>query len=452
VTVVLLYTLGVLLMLVGIGVSIALHELGHMVPAKRFGVKVTRYMIGFGPTLFSRRRGETEYGVKLLPLGGFVTMPGMYPPRQETTRAGRPRRARLFERSMQEARDFSNSELEPGEEHRAFYRLSVPKRLVVMTGGPLTNLVLGVLILAISYLGIGFPAATTAVQTIHECAVPAPVAAERSQEELNDCQPGDQIAPAWDSGLQPGDTITAVAGQQTADWEAVSAAIREHAGERVTIDYLRGGQAAQAQVTIIENERYVTDEDGALVEGPDGEYVTETVGFLGISPAMERQPMPVTQFPGTVAETMGRIGHAIVFLPQRLVEIGQVALTDRERDPEGPMGLVGVGRIAGELAAHDAFDVVEKAQIGLELLGVLNLFLFAFNMVPLLPLDGGHIAVALYEGIRRRINHWRGRGPTGPFDTAKLLPLTYGVVALMLGMTLLLAYVDIVEPIRLFPE
>ena len=124
------------------------------------------------------------------------------------------------------------------------------------------------------------------------------------------------------------------------------------------------------------------------------------------------------------------------------------------------MGMVGVGRVAGEIASTNefetaggevvTFELIDKAQTGISLFASLNLFLFAFNMVPLLPLDGGHIAVALYEGARRRINRWRGRGAVGPFDTAKLLPLTYVVIAGFLAMTVLLVYVDIVKPVRLF--
>ena len=134
----------------------------------------------------------------------------------------------------------------------------------------------------------------------------------------------------------------------------------------------------------------------------------------------------------------------------KLVDIGKVAVGGAERDPNGPMGMVGVGRVAGEIVSAEAFEVVDKVQLGLSLAASLNLFLFAFNMVPLLPLDGGHIAVALYEGARRRINLSRRRGLIGPFDTAKLLPLTYGVVGVLLCMTVLLVYVDIVKPVRLF--
>ena len=462
----LLYVVGIVLFLVGISLSIALHELGHLVPAKRFGVKVTRYMIGFGPTLWSTRRGETVYGVKALPLGGFIAMPGMYPPQEQSEarlgggRRRAPRRGRLFATAVEDARLMSNEELEPGEEHRAFYALSVPKRLAVMFGGPVVNLVLGILGLAVGLMGIGLPGPTTTVQTVVECAVPATTAAERTEAQQAECQPGDQLTPAWEVGIEPGDTIESVDGVAVADWDAMVEVIRDNAGQTVPIVVTRDGQERTFDVPIIESERPALDADGETLYDEDGALVTEPAGFLGIGPTQEYIPVPATEFPGHAARAVGDTFHALFTLPQKLVDIAHVAFSDEPRDPEGPMGMVGVGRVAGEIASTNefetaggevvTFELIDKAQTGISLFASLNLFLFAFNMVPLLPLDGGHIAVGLYEGARRRINRWRGRGAVGPFDTAKLLPLTYVVIAGFLAMTVLLVYVDIVKPVRLF--
>ena len=461
-----LYTVGIVLFLVGISASIALHELGHLVPAKRFGVKVTRYMIGFGPTLWSTRRGETVYGVKALPLGGFIAMPGMYPPEDASnTRVGggrrrAVRRPRLFAGAMEDARAFSNEELEPGEEDRAFYALSVPKRLTVMFGGPFVNLVLGILALAVSLLGIGAPAPTTTVQTVVECAVPAAVAAERTAEEQAECQPGDQLTPAWELGIEPGDTILAIDGEPATNWDTMSGLIRDAAGQTVPVTIERDGEERTLDVPIIETERPALDADGEPIMRDDGTPETEPAGFFGVGPTQGYEPIPATQFPAEAGAAVGNTFHALATLPQKLVDISRVAFTDEPRDPNGPMGMVGVGRVAGEIASTDevetangdviTLDMLDKAQTGIGLFASLNLFLFAFNMVPLLPLDGGHIAVALYEGARRTVNRWRGRGIVGPFDTARLLPLTYVVVACFLAMTALLLYVDIVKPVRLF--
>lgn len=491
----LLYIVGIILFLIGISISIALHELGHLTPAKRFGVKVTHYMVGFGPTLFSFRRGETEYGIKALPLGGFIAMPGMYPPIEATSRrvgdelsstpvagegpphlgegtpvpgedavrlgAGdgtlhtaeprrrRAKRARLFEATMADARDYSNQEIAPGEEHRTFYALSVPKRLVVMFSGPFVNLVLGILIMAISLLGIGVMTPTTTVATVVECAVDASEAQTRPADERSTCQPGDELTPAWEAGIEPGDRITAVAGVTTEDWDELSTVIKEQAGKRVEVEYIRDGRSETASVPIIAHERQRSDERGRPLTNPDGTPQTVTEGFLGIGPVQERQPLPLDEFPGAVWEQVSGVFHAIITLPVKLVDIAEVATGAKERDAEGLVGMVGVGRVAGEIVSTDQLEIVDKTQLGLGMLGSLNIFLFAFNMIPLLPLDGGHIAVALYEGARRRINRLRGRGSVGPFDTAKLLPLTYVVIGLMLCMTALLVYVDLVKPITL---
>lgn len=506
---VVLYIVGIILFLIGISISIALHELGHLTPAKKFGVKVTHYMVGFGPTLFSFRRGETEYGIKAFPLGGFIAMPGMYPPEEATKsryetaaaaqkggtaagvdsgvdgtsgRLGEPgaaldstgsetsgrlgegtddgdaaplrrdrkkRKGRLFEDTMADAREFSNQEIAPGEEHRTFYALSVTKRLVVMFSGPFVNLVLGILIMGISLLGIGVVTPTTTVQTVVECAVPASEAQQRPASEQNTCRPDDQLTPAWEAGIKPGDEITSIAGVETKDWDQLSSVIKEHAGERVDVDFIRDGQAQTVTVPIIATERPKVDDAGKAVLNPDGTPQTETQGFFGVGPVQERQSLPLAEFPGAVWDQVSGVFHAIITLPVKLVDIGEVAVGTKDRDAEGLVGMVGVGRIAGEIVSTDQIDVVDKAQMGLGMLGSLNIFLFAFNMIPLLPLDGGHIAVGLYEGARRRINRWRGRGLVGPFDTAKLLPLTYVCIGLMLCMTALLVYVDLVKPITL---
>ncbi|MFM5967435.1 MAG: site-2 protease family protein, partial [Micrococcales bacterium] len=134
------YLAGIVFVALGIAISIALHEFGHMFPAKKFGVKVPRFMVGFGPTLFSRKRGETEYGLKLIPLGGYVTLTGMAPGIEEYASRPTPknRLAAWYLRYVERFR--APAELEPNETHRAFYRLSTLKKLTVMAGGPFANL------------------------------------------------------------------------------------------------------------------------------------------------------------------------------------------------------------------------------------------------------------------------------------------------------------------------
>ena len=153
------YAIGVLVLVLGVLLSVGLHEMGHMVPAKRFGVRVSHYMVGFGPTLWSRTRGETEYGVKAIPLGGYVRLIGMYAPLSATGATPGRWGAQL----AQAARDASNEEVHPGEEHRAFYHLSTPKKVVVMLAGPVMNLLIAVVLLTVVLIGFGIPTATTTV-------------------------------------------------------------------------------------------------------------------------------------------------------------------------------------------------------------------------------------------------------------------------------------------------
>src|SRR5690554_2922032 len=190
--------IGIVVLVVGLLVSIALHEVGHMVPAKRFGVRVSEYFVGFGPTLWSRKRGETEYGIKAIPLGGFVRLVKMVPPAERVKPVRGPRWAVSL---IADAREASVEEIEPGEDHRAFYHLSWWRKIIVMFGGPVVNLILAVLLFTVVLSTVGTPTASLTVGAVVPC-VPAAGSAE--------CAPGDPVSPAAAAGMEAGDTITAV--------------------------------------------------------------------------------------------------------------------------------------------------------------------------------------------------------------------------------------------------
>ena len=165
------FVIGVVIIVIGLAVSIGLHEIGHLLPAKLFGVKVTQYMIGFGPTIWSKRRGETEYGVKAIPLGGYISMIGMFPPAKgERVHADS---TGFFRGLVQDARDSSTESITPGDEHRAFYLLPVWKRIVVMFGGPFMNLLLAIVLFGVLLMGFGVAQASTTVGSVSACALPA---------------------------------------------------------------------------------------------------------------------------------------------------------------------------------------------------------------------------------------------------------------------------------------
>ncbi|WAB82766.1 site-2 protease family protein [Microcella daejeonensis] len=436
-----LYIVGVLSIVVGLAVSIALHELGHFAPAKWFGVRVGQFMIGFGPTIVSRRRGETEYGLKWIPLGGYISMSGMYPPVKEGGRA-RTASTGFFQTLVQDARTASADTIVEGEEQRAFYRLPVLKRVIIMLGGPFMNLVIAVVLYGVLLMGFGIPQLSTTIGSVNECVLPA-------SSERQECAPGDAASPGAEAGLLPGDRIVAIDGEAVESWDDVTGAVRPSAGEPLSVEIEREGAPLTVTVTPLLTERFAVV-DGEVVEGPDGEPVLEEVGFVGVGAAFETVRQPITEVLPAVGDNIVRVVEIIISLPQRMIDVAQAAFGTEERDPNGPISVVGVGRIAGEIASLDTIPVVDRIANITGVLASLNVALFVFNLIPLLPLDGGHVAGALWEGLRRRIAKLFGRPEPGPIDTARLVPITLAVVLVLGAMSALLIYADIVNPVSIF--
>ena len=446
----LLFALGVLVIAAGLALSIALHEIGHLVPAKLFGVRVTQYMIGFGPTVLSRTRGETEYGLKAIPLGGYIRMIGMYPPHkgepEGTIREDSTGLLQQMTEMSEDAKAYESAQYGPEDAHRTFVALSVPKKLVVMLGGPAMNLLISVLLMVVLVSGIGLPSVTPTVQSVSECVVPADAPADVSCE-------GQPPAPALEAGIRPGDVLREIDGAPITRWEDVTEAVRAADDRTIEVVVERDGRAIPLEATLVIDARPVLDEDGGAVRDADGRLVTEEVGFLGVAGTPDLVPQSPTEVPAMAWDAFVRTGGIVLTLPVRLYDVAQAAFGSEERDPNGPLGVVGVSRLAGEVASADqpGFELREKAGTMISMLASLNMALFVFNLVPLLPLDGGHVAGALLEGIRRRIARLRGRPDPGPVDMSRMLPLTNAVALVFIVMTLLLLYADIVKPITLFP-
>ena len=430
--------LGVLIFFSGLLASIALHEIGHLVPAKKFGVKVPQYMVGFGPTIWSRKRGDTEYGLKAIPLGGYIRMIGMFPPNpngtQDTEKLGR------LGLMIESAREDVLAEVTPEDESRTFYRLSVPKKLAVMFGGPFMNLIIATILFTISLSVIGRAQVSTTISEVVSC-VPTSANPNGIASTNGKCV-GSAQTPAAEIGLTPGDVLVSVNGATISKWEDLGIALGDQAGKDVEITYLDSdGKQVSETVTVAALEAEVFDNSG----NPTGEVTTR--GFIGISPEVKLVPAPVSEVPSFMTSITAASVGALFEFPARVFGLVGGLFTDAPRDPQGPVSVVGIGRISGQIAGSENTPMLYKASDLINLLASVNLFLFVFNMVPVLPLDGGHIAGALYEGARRQIARLRRKPLPGPVDTAKMLPVAYVMALLLIGMSAVVILADIIKPI-----
>ena len=449
-----MYFFGVLFIALGISVSIALHEVGHLIWAKKFGVKVTHYMVGFGPTIWSRTRGETEYGIKAVPLGGFIRMIGMFPPKPGTDPSMlRASSTGRFSQLMDQARQESMEQVKPGDEDRVFYKLSTPRKLVVMLGGPTMNLIIAVVLLGGIFTLYGMGQYTARVSAVSQCVQTVPANGKAPAA----CLPSDPQAPANVAGIRPGDRIISMAGQPVNNWDDLKALVRPNGGRRIAVVVERGGKPLSLVATPILNNVPRIDSQGNTVLGPDGKALFDRVGFLGLSPSAEIVKQPLTAVPALVGGQVAATAGVVLRIPQKMAGIAKAAFGGGARDPNGPMSVVGVGRVAGEVAAGQLPAVTgsgsgsdsSKFVVLLSLIASLNLALFVFNLIPLLPLDGGYVAGALWEGLKRQVARLRGRPNPGYVDVAKALPMAYAMAVALIGMSVLLMYADVVNPIKL---
>ena len=404
---VLAWLFGVVLFALGICLSVALHEAGHMVAAKSFGMKVRRYFIGFGPRIWSFRRGETEYGLKAIPLGGFCDIAGMT----------------------------SIDEIAPEDSRYAMYKQKTWKRAAVLFAGPAMNFILGLVILYGIALHWGFPnlnpePAAYVSQT--SCVAPA-----ISKEKLADCA-GD--GPAAAAGIKEGDVIVKVGNTDVANPDEMVAAVREASGPTPFV-IERDGKQITTVVDVVKTQRYTSDTA----------ETASTVGAVGIAaaefgPVEYTQYNPVTAIPGTVAFTGDlavELGKALAKIPTKIGALVH-SIGGGERDPETPISVVGASIIGGDAFEHGYFMAFWF------FLAQLNFVLGAINLVPLLPFDGGHIAIALFEKIRNMIRKARGMVAAAPVNYLKLMPATYVILLVVIGYMALTVTADFVNPIRPF--
>ncbi|MEU2560120.1 site-2 protease family protein [Streptomyces longispororuber] len=429
----LMMILGIVVFVIGLLFSIAWHELGHLSTAKMFGIRVPQYMVGFGPTLFSRKRGDTEYGIKAIPLGGYIRMIGMFPPGPDGRMEARS--TSPWRGMIEDARSAAFEELKPGDETRLFYTRKPWKRVIVMFAGPFMNLVLAVVIFLGVMMTFGISTQTTSVGKVSDCVIEA-------GENRGTCQKGDKPAPAKAAGLKAGDKIVAFQGKAVDDWSTLQSRIRETIGP-ATITVERDGERRDLHANLIKNQVSKTDGDGGYVEG---KYVY--AGFLGFTPASGIVQQSFGESVDRMGDMMENGVESILALPSKIPDLWDAAFGDGERKQDSPMGVVGAARVGGEVFT---LDIPPQNQIAmmLFLLAGFNLSLFLFNMLPLLPLDGGHIAGALWESLRRNAAKVLRRPDPGPFDVAKLMPVAYVVAGIFICFTILVLIADVVNPVRI---
>jgi len=405
--------IGVLVIVVGLLISVALHECGHMIPAKKFGVYVPEFAVGFGPQIFGLKKGETTYSLRAILLGGYVRLVGMFAPARDGVKT-RNRRGKLT--LAQEAREASMEEIPEGYGSRAFYLLHPVQKIIVMISGPLVNLFLSILFLSIALVGIGIPKASL---TLSE--VPQQLTTQGATVD----------APAYAAGIRAGDRITGVNGSAVTSWEQMRQSIAGSQGS-IDIDYLRNGQLFHVNVDPLRS----------------GDNVS-----IGVIAGTEYQAASVGTVASAIGETFTGTVSVVARLPIALWDVGRSIFTGAPRDSGGVMSVVGIGRIAADATSSDVTASsggwLRSAALLLSILASLNMALFVFNLLPFPPLDGGHIVPAIYEWIRRGIARVRGREVPPPVDTARLMPLTYTMGTILVAMTVLLMIADIVVPISL---
>ncbi|MFJ5235027.1 M50 family metallopeptidase [Kitasatospora sp. NPDC088391] len=432
----LMKVLGILLFVVGLLFSIAWHELGHLSTAKLFGIRVPQYMVGFGRTVWSTRRGDTEYGLKAIPLGGYIRMIGMFPPGADgriTQRSSSPWRTMI-----EDARSASYEELQPGDEDRLFYTRKPWKRVIVMFAGPGMNLILSIGLFFTLFMGIGVQQAVPTVQEVSECVVPVGT-------KTDTCAPDAPKSPANLAGLRAGDTVLAFGGVPIRDYAQLQGLIRDSAGKNVAIEvrHKDNGGTAVLNADIKSNTLQALDADGNAIKGR-----TVTAGFLGITPLQGVHHMSFGESADRMATAARDSVTSLTKLPGKIPGLWHAVVDGAPRDSDSPIGMVGAARLGGDVFAMD-LPATQQLSFFVGLLAGINMMLFLFNMLPLLPLDGGHIAGALWESLRRGFAKLLRRPDPGPFDVARLMPLAYVVAGIFICFTGLVMAADIVNPVRL---
>lgn len=399
--------LGALAFVFALLFSVMIHEFGHYITARKFNMKVTEFFLGFGKRIWSFRRGETEFGLKAIPAGGYCRISGMT----------------------------IHDELTEEEKPRAFYTSTVPKRLTVLGAGSFLHIVLGFLLLFVILAGVGTTVVTNKVGEIAPCIV-------KTAQGLSagPCTEGATKSPAFIAGLLANDEIIKVGNVSInrSNWFKAVNVIRKSPGIPVDLTVIRDG--AQINLTVTPKTRV---ENG------------KKVGFIGVINAIgsfRQGPISATKNAGVLTKDLLVNSVTSLFsLPAKVPSLLKETFGNQKRDPNGLVGVVGVARVSAQTASDPHLRWLEKISTFLLIIASLNIFVGVFNLFPLLPMDGGHMAIALIDGFRR----WRAKLKKAPapepFDIEKLTPFTLVVIVILVGLSLLLLAADIFNPVNINP-
>ena len=376
--------LGIVAFVVALLLSVMVHEFGHYITARKYGMWVSEFFVGFGKRIWSVQRGETEFGVKAIPAGGYCKIEGMSP----------------------------SDELPEGQADRAFYKASSAKKLVVLGAGSFLHFVLGFVLLFSLFAGIG----TNQVLPV-----------------INEVVPN---SAAQAAGIQPGDEVLSINGKQVTEWYKDVEVIRESKGSELTLVLSRNGE----EIVVTAAAR-LTDIDGTK------RYVLGIVNDVGLKRSglfvSLKNSATVTQ--GFLTESVKSLGK----LPEKIPALWGATVRGEERDANGLVGVVGVARVSGEAVGSDKLTPMERLATFVLIVASLNIFVGVFNLLPILPLDGGHMAVAIADSIRAFFARLRGRPRPAPIDVTVLTPITMVVFVVLATLTLLLLVADVINPVTL---
>jgi membrane-associated protease RseP (regulator of RpoE activity) len=376
--------LGILAFVVALLLSVMVHEFGHYITARKYGMWVSEFFVGFGKRIWSVQRGETEFGVKAIPAGGYCKIEGMTP----------------------------NDEMPVGQEDRAFYKASSGKKLVVLGAGSFLHFVLGFVLLFTLFAGIG----TNQVLPV-----------------INEVVPN---SAAQAAGIQVGDEIVSINGKRVSEWYKDVEVIRQSQGSELTLVLSRNGEEI-----VVTTAARLTDIDGTK------RYVLGIVNDVGLkrSGLFVSLKNSATVTKSFLVESVKSLGK----LPEKIPALWGATVRGEERDPNGLVGVVGVARVSGEAVGSDKLTVMERLATFVLIVASLNIFVGVFNLLPILPLDGGHMAVAIADSIRAFFARLRGRPRPAPIDVTVLTPITMVVFVVLATLTLLLLVADVINPVTL---